>query len=319
LKAILLAAGRGSRLQPLTDVLPKCLMPILGVPLLEIWIEALTRLGVREVLVNTSYMADEVNRFLSLNERPVKFQITHETSLLGTAGTLFANRGFAASDDLMVIHADNFCAFPGRLFVETFERRPARAVATMMTFDTDSPHTRGLVKTDSRGMVQEMLESTPDHLCRRANGEVYIFSKRYMQELFSGPAVSDIRSGILPQLMGRMNEFFNSEYHRDIGSLDLYQTACRDVLARKDFGRDIVANIWPRFITIETRESWVQAWQRTGRKVQRCENILALEGALLASPDILLIDSMHSADLPALQKAMLANPGVSLVPWRMEA
>ena len=65
MKVILLAAGLGTRLRPLTNSIPKCLVPIKGKPLLEIWLENLFQIGCRSFLINTHYMAEKVEDFLS--------------------------------------------------------------------------------------------------------------------------------------------------------------------------------------------------------------------------------------------------------------
>ena len=65
MKAFLLSAGLGTRLRPLTNEIPKCLLPIRGKPLLEIYLELLSKHGVTDVLVNTHWHADQVGRFLS--------------------------------------------------------------------------------------------------------------------------------------------------------------------------------------------------------------------------------------------------------------
>mgnify|MGYP001228758815 CR=1 FL=1 len=65
LKSILLAAGLGKRLRPLTNILPKCLMPINGIPLLEYWLASMYILGIEDVLVNVHYRSSDVIKFLS--------------------------------------------------------------------------------------------------------------------------------------------------------------------------------------------------------------------------------------------------------------
>ena len=68
MKAFLLAAGLGTRLRPLTDSVPKCLLPINGKPILEIWLEKLAECGVEEVLINTHHLADQVEGFIQENQ-----------------------------------------------------------------------------------------------------------------------------------------------------------------------------------------------------------------------------------------------------------
>lgn len=70
MKALLLAAGFGNRLKPITDYMPKCLVPINGKPLLAYWIENLVAAGVQEILINLHYKADQVQAFV--DHSPIK-------------------------------------------------------------------------------------------------------------------------------------------------------------------------------------------------------------------------------------------------------
>ena len=111
-KALILAAGAGTRLKPLTDRLPKCLVPVAGRPLLEYWIEALGRIGIRDILVNTHSHAEQVHEFLrrlGAHGGGMRLGTCYEPELLGSAGTISANRAFADdADDLFIVYADNF-------------------------------------------------------------------------------------------------------------------------------------------------------------------------------------------------------------------
>ena len=89
-RALLLAAGTGSRLYPLTDDWPKPLMPIRGRPLLEYWLESLRSVGIRDVLVNVHHHAEQMVRFLDRPCYQEWVSTDHETRLLGTAGTLLS-------------------------------------------------------------------------------------------------------------------------------------------------------------------------------------------------------------------------------------
>src|SRR5215469_8091130 len=92
LKAFLLAAGHGTRLRPLTEHVPKCLLPIRGIPLLGIWLEVCAKASIDSVLINVHAHADAVKRFLGEQQLPVSVEIIEEHELLGSAGTISANR-----------------------------------------------------------------------------------------------------------------------------------------------------------------------------------------------------------------------------------
>ena len=93
-RALLLTAGLGTRLRSLTDSWPKCLMPIGNRPLLEYWLETMFTVGIREVLINLHHHSKIVQEFLFRPRFEGWVQATYEKNLLGTAGTLRANRDF---------------------------------------------------------------------------------------------------------------------------------------------------------------------------------------------------------------------------------
>ena len=85
-KAFLLAAGVGSRLRPITDTTPKCMLAIDDRPLLDIWLDAFDRAGVDEVLVNLHHLPDVVRRHLAARTAPPAVRTFFEPELLGSAG-----------------------------------------------------------------------------------------------------------------------------------------------------------------------------------------------------------------------------------------
>ena len=93
-RALLLAAGLGSRLHPLTDKWPKCLMPIGERPLLEYWLETMHSTNINDVIVNLHHHSKIVQEFLNRPRFKGWVNPMYEKTLLGTAGTLRANKDF---------------------------------------------------------------------------------------------------------------------------------------------------------------------------------------------------------------------------------
>ena len=108
-KALLLAAGLGTRLSPLTDNWPKCLMPIGERPLLEYWLGILHSSDVSEVLVNLHHHSEKVQEFLNRSRFEGWVSSVFEDTLLGTAGTLRANKEYFKDCTTLLVHADNWC------------------------------------------------------------------------------------------------------------------------------------------------------------------------------------------------------------------
>jgi mannose-1-phosphate guanylyltransferase len=285
-------------------------MPVLGVPLLEIWLQQLSGMGIKEILVNTSYRAETVERFLSLcpGHRPL---VSREENLRGTAGTLFANRDFLLGDDALVIHADNLSLFAGAAFRRAFEQRPAGVSAMMMTFDTDAPRNCGIVSVSPAGIVEAMQEKVDNPPGHRANGAVYIFSREFLAELLQGPTCTDLSTEVIPRLMGRLAAYHNALYHRDIGSVDLYRRACAEAL-RMEW--PFTPRAWPDFVGESEWTAWQGAWRKTGLQVQVIDN---WRQPLAGAPDVVLIRQIAASALPALNNLAQARPGVSFIPWKV--
>ena len=232
MRALLLAAGTGTRLRPLTNAIPKCLVPIVGTPLLDYWLQPLLDGGIDRILINTHWLPDQVA--LHVDQSPWRERVTvvHERELLGTGGTIVANQTFFQGKDFMVAHADNLTDFDVRAFCDRHARRPPACVMTMLTFRTDDPRSCGIVELDSEAVVRAFHEKVAAPPGNLANGAVYIFSPELLDLLnrCNAPFI-DLSVDILPGLVGRIATFETTGYHRDIGNVDSLRQACADVSA----------------------------------------------------------------------------------------
>lgn len=219
MRALLLAAGLGTRLRPITDHVPKCLVPIHGKPLLGYWLDMLLPNGVEGVLVNTHYLPLLVRDFVAHSIWHDYISLVHECELLGTGGTVMKNRDFLQDGAFMVAHADNLTRFDVGAFIHAHESRATGVDITMMTFDTDTPKNCGIVELDARGVVIQFHEKVAKPPSNHANAAVYIFEPSVIDFMDSlDKAVIDISTEVLPRYLGRMQAFHNSDYHRDIGT-----------------------------------------------------------------------------------------------------
>lgn len=226
MRTLLLAAGLGTRLRPLTDQIPKCLVPIRGKPLLAYWLDLLLPGGVEKVLVNTHYLPEVVKEFVAASPWRDRVTLVHEKELLGTGGTVLRNRAFFGNDAFLVAHADNLSRFDVGAFVKRHETRPAGSMITMMTFRTDVPETCGIVEEDTRGIVTAFHEKVPNPPGDHANAAVYIFEPGVVSFLESlHKEVIDLSTEVIPHFLGKICTYRNDIYHRDIGTLDSLRKA----------------------------------------------------------------------------------------------
>lgn len=227
MKVLLLAAGLGTRLRPLTDFIPKCLVPIRQKPLLGIWLDLFENVSDLKILINTHYKHEQVTAFIASHPFRKHVELVQEKELLGTGGTLLANRKFfSGSESFLVAHADNLTFFDPLEFWEAHQKRPPGCIMTMMTFSTPSPSSCGIVELDDRGVVNAFFEKVSQPPSNLANGAIYIFEPEIFNILegLKKPVI-DLSTEIIPQLMNKIYTFHNSHCLRDIGTLDSLQQA----------------------------------------------------------------------------------------------
>jgi mannose-1-phosphate guanylyltransferase len=233
MRALLLAAGLGTRLYPITKSVPKCLVPIRGRPLIDYWFDHLFASGAFErVLVNTHYLANQVEEHVANSRWADRIDLVHEDELLGTAGTIKANRRYFGSESFLVAHADNLTTFDVAHFIAAHAARPAYCAVTMLTFHTDDPRSCGIVELNEKGIVigfHEKVENPPGDL---ANAAVYIFTPEVAEFIAAapGPAI-DLSTEIIPHFIDRIQAVEGRGYHRDIGTVESLRRANADAAA----------------------------------------------------------------------------------------
>ena len=226
MRALLLAAGLGTRLRPLTETLPKCLVPIKGQPLLGIWLERLQRAGIGPSLINTHHLAPMVEAFVQSGQYRDDVKLVHEVELKGTAGTLLHNLDFFRGEEVMLIHADNYCLADLSAFLQAHNNRPVGCLMTMLTFRASHPESCGIVERDSRGVVTAFHEKVADPPGDVANGAVYILSRELLTQLDTDfHHVTDFSTQIIPQFVGRIFSHHTAEVFMDIGTPESYALA----------------------------------------------------------------------------------------------
>ena len=227
IKALLLAAGYGTRLRPITNVTPKCLVKINGKPLLSYWLKKLENLGCEEVIVNTHYLSHEVIRYLDkYKSNNLKVITSHEEEILGTAGTLMKHLDFFENSIGLLIHADNFTFNDLSEFVKHHYLRPKDCIITMLTFNTKDPSSCGIVKKDKEGKVIEFHEKSEKNMGNCANGALYAFDKEFIEFLKKLPyKVSDFSIDVIPLIMGKIFSWHTSDIYIDIGNLNSLKEA----------------------------------------------------------------------------------------------
>lgn len=223
MKAFLLAAGVGSRLRPLTDTIPKCLVPIRGEPLLEIWFKLLKKFGIKEVLVNAHANSSQVRQFLHGRFPDQQVTLAEEPELLGSAGTLAANQEWVGSDSsFLVLYADVLTNTNLEKMLRFHGRHPS--AATLGVYCVPDPCRCGIAVVDSSGRIERFVEKPAEPPGNLAFSGILIGTQNLLKVIPS-KRPADIGFDVLPRLAGQMYAYPISEFLLDIGTMENYQQA----------------------------------------------------------------------------------------------
>jgi mannose-1-phosphate guanylyltransferase len=236
-KAILLAAGKGTRLKPFTDTVPKCLMPIHGKTLLEIWLDLFEKYGISDVLINTHHHSAKVFGFIEniISDRKINIVTSYEKELLGSGGTVFANRDFVAdTDDFIIAYADNLTDINLDRMIDSHRLfRSKGGILTIGLFRASDPTSCGIVVFDEENRILDFIEKPKNPKSNLANCGIYIST----QEIFNylnicmakkNNGVLDFGFHVLPELAGKMFGYKVKGYLRDIGTSESYHKALEE-------------------------------------------------------------------------------------------
>jgi D,D-heptose 1,7-bisphosphate phosphatase len=224
--ALLLAGGLGTRLRPLTDTVPKALVPLGGRPLVGHWIEALADAGVSRARINNHAHAGQVRAYLDAHNAqggmPV-MEEAYEPVLLGSAGTVAANPDLAdGADAVLIVYADNFSDVDLRALID-FHFGHGDPF-TMLLFRAANPRACGIAELDAQGRVVDFVEKPSEPKSDLANAGVYVLTPEAYREIASLGAF-DLGFDALPRFVGRMRGFPHAGYHRDIGTPEALERA----------------------------------------------------------------------------------------------
>lgn len=178
MKALLLAAGFGSRLKPLTDHVPKPLTLFMGQPILDIVYRQVTRAGIESVAVNTHHLSEKIAAHIqktALYKQPI--QISYEEEILGTGGSINPLRPWLGSDDLLIFNGDIVTSLDLSAFCKAHEEQ--KPIASMVLLDHKEGTTPVWVKD---GRVVSIGEPSPGALKRTFAG-IHILSKGFVDVL----------------------------------------------------------------------------------------------------------------------------------------
>lgn len=200
MKAVLLSAGLGTRLGPLTTATPKSMLPVNNRPLLEHIVELLCRHNFNDIAVNLHHKPDVILRHFGSGEAwGVRLRYSYEASLLGSAGTALRQLAWVYPDPFLVYYGDVFTDLNLTKLME--QHRSSGAAATIVVNPVDDPTRVGIVEFDANRRVRRFVEKprAEEVFSNWANSGIYILNPEVLHYVTDLPA--DFGHDIFPRLI----------------------------------------------------------------------------------------------------------------------
>jgi mannose-1-phosphate guanylyltransferase len=233
MKAMLLGAGLGTRLRPITYELPKPMVPILGRPVMSHILRLLARHGFEEVIANIHYFPDLIrDQFGDGSADGVRLSYSYEEELLGTAGGVRNVRDFLGDEAFLVISGDALTDVD--LSALWTRHRDAGGIGTLSLTRVDDPSQLGVVILGEDRRIQGFQEKPApgEELSDLANCGIYVFEPEIFDH-FPDRDFVDWAQDVFPTLLERDIPIYGheiSDYWNDVGSIAEFRQGNFDAL-----------------------------------------------------------------------------------------
>ena len=236
MKAMILAAGVGSRLDPLTRNLPKPLVPIVNRPVMEHIIELLHQHGFNEIVVNIHYLGEQIETYFGDGSRlGVRIHWSREDQLWGDAGSVKRMEEILRGDTFIVVGGDDLADIDLTKLINTHKEKGA--LSTIALSLVDDPSEYGIVLTDENDRITKFLEKPKGEaiFSNQANTGVYVFEPEVFDLIPKGTFYL-FGKQLFPSMLAQGKPIFGhltNSYWVDVGNLDVYRQTHKDVLSGK--------------------------------------------------------------------------------------
>lgn len=237
IKAMVMSAGVGSRLEPLTLGLPKPLVPIANVPVMDILFKKLAQCNITDVICNTYYLAEKIIERYTNNSLGINFNYIREETLSGTAGGVKKCQFFFDKDEpFVVFSADGLTNADIKKGIEIHKQSNAIATIGIKRIPHEEVSHFGVVVTDDKGFITEFQEkpSINEAKSNFINTGIYVFDYKIFDYIPEN-TFYDFAKNVFPKLLSEhaINTFEVTEYWSDIGTLDQYCQTSQDLFNGK--------------------------------------------------------------------------------------
>lgn len=194
--------------------------------MLSIWLGLCHRYGIDEVLINTHTHGGQVKNFLAARRNGVNTRVVDEPILLGSAGTILANREWVSEERCFwILYADVLTNTDLGKMMEFHQGH--RGLATLGGYEVPDPERCGIMQVDAKSRIQRFVEKPRTPIGRLAFSGLLIADAALLDEIPRG-VPADLGFDVLPRLAGKMSAYPISDYLLDIGTIGNYKLAQRN-------------------------------------------------------------------------------------------
>ncbi|PWK13847.1 nucleotidyltransferase-like protein [Tumebacillus permanentifrigoris] len=232
MKAVIMAGGQGTRLRPLTNRMPKPMVPLLDRPCMEYIIDLLKSHGITEIAVTLQYLPQVIqHHFGDGSSSGVRLHYFEETTPLGTAGSV-KNASDFLDETFLVISGDALTDFDLTNAIQ--KHRECAALGTMMLTEVEDPTRFGVVTTDERGRIARFQEKPAwdEVFSHTVNTGIYILEPQILTLIEPG-VVYDFSKQLFPSMLEQglpLYGFVGEGYWSDIGTPEQYRETQVDMI-----------------------------------------------------------------------------------------
>jgi len=226
-QAVILSAGLGTRLRPITDNIPKVMVPLVGKPLLEWHIEQFKKHGVTEFFINLHYLPDAITNYFGDGAKfGVRITYAYEPEIMGTAGGM-KNFDGALGNVFFLMYGDMASFLDYTKMADAFFAKPSDALGMMVVGHNDHPQDSDLVVADEtlkfRNIHIKPHKKIPPKF--HTMDAAFVFRKEILKHI-PAKVRYQIDHDLLPKILAEGKSFYGyetSDYLYDVGTMDRYR------------------------------------------------------------------------------------------------
>ena len=250
MKTVIIAGGRGTRISSVASDIPKPMIKINGIPILERQIECLREQGFTDIIITVSYLGNIIMDYFGdgsgnspATGKPfgVSIEYYFEEEPLGNAGALFKIKN-KLTEDFLLLNADIIFDVNFKKFVDYHNKK--KGLVTLFTHPNNHPYDSGLIIANNEGVVMNWLtkeDKRNDYYRNRVNAGLHIISPKLLEQVIDTIKI-DLDRQLLKPLAGsgKMFVYDSPEYVKDMGTPDRYEIVCRDIVSGKVKARNLI-------------------------------------------------------------------------------